>query len=336
MLKMSRTARLIGMGSYLPQRVLDNYYFSSMVDTSHEWIFSRTGICERRQAAEGELASDMGVNAATQALEDAKVHPSEVDLILVATLTPDSPCPATACIIQRKLFMKDIPAFDLHAACSGFLYALSTAQAFILSGIYKTILVIATEKLSSVVDYQDRSTCILFGDGASACVVADRVGSNPKSSLKIGKISLGSSGDLAHVLHIPAGGGEWPASHESVERRGHFLQMQGSVVFKEAVRSMVKTTLHCLDQNNMTTKEINWLLPHQANIRIIQAVAERLQIPMELVCSNISSYGNTSAASLGILLDEFMKNQKLKVGDKLLLTTFGAGVTWGAGVLSYE
>jgi 3-oxoacyl-[acyl-carrier-protein] synthase III len=324
-------ARIIGTGSYLPSKVLSNKDLEEMVETSDEWIVSRTGMKERRLADENEFTSDMGYAAAVKALADADLNPADLDLILVATLTPDYIFPSTACLLQTRLGATKAASLDVQAACTGYLYSLSIAKAFIESGMYKNILVVASEKLSSIVDYKDRNTCILFGDGASSCVVSN---SPRKKNLIIRDISLGADGSLSDLLILPAGGARMPASSETVSTGKHYLQMEGKEVFKHAVRRMESSSKECIDRLNLEEKDISWIVPHQANIRIIEAIAKRFKTPMERVYMTIHKYGNTSASSLGIALDELLSEKDLNVGENLLLTAFGAGLTWGSSILT--
>lgn len=300
-----------------------------MVETSDEWIVSRTGIRERRLAEKEEFTSEMGAKAAQVAMEDAGVGPEEIDFILVATLTPDYLFPSTACIIQNIIGAKKAAGADIQAACTGFLYLLSMAKAFVESGMYKNVLVIAAEKLSSITNYQDRSTCILFGDGAAACVV-----SGEGKGLAIESIQLGSDGDQADLIIMPAGGSRLPASQETVANGDHFIKMAGNEVFKHAVRRMEAASKQCLEDANLKESEISWLIPHQANLRIIDAIAKRFEhLPPEKIFKTVQKYGNTSASSVGIALDELLRRGPLNKDEKILLTAFGAGLTWGAGVL---
>lgn len=324
-------AKIIGTGSYVPEKVLTNQDLEKMVDTNDEWIVSRTGMKERRIARTDEFTSDMGLAAAQKALEASKIAPESLDLILFATLTPDYIFPSTACLIQSKLGAVKAAAVDVQAACTGYLYALAMAKAFIESGIYKNILIIASEKLSSIVNYQDRNTCVLFGDGASAAVV-----SSEGKGLAIRDVSLGSDGELAKLLILPAGGSRNPASRETVDGNLHYLQMEGKEVFKHAVRRMESASKESIEKAGLKETEISWLVPHQANMRIIEALAKRFEVPMEKVFITIHKYGNTSASSLGIALDELMRQNNAQKGDNILLTAFGAGLTWGASVLTHE
>lgn len=325
-----KEAYLIGIGSYLPTRILDNAHFEKSVDTTDEWITTRTGIKERRVAEPDEYTSDMGYKAAQAALAHAGIAKEEIDLILVATTTPDYLVASTAGIIQAKLGLNSIPAFDIQAACSGFLYALSTAKAFVAAGLYKNILLVAAEKMSAFTDYTDRSTCILFGDGASSVVISSK-----PQGLKIGEVVLGADGGGHELIYIPAGGVKNPPSEKTLSERQHFFKMEGKEVFKHAVRRMNSVAEQCLDKANLQTCDIAWLVPHQANWRILAALAKQFNIPEERVYKTVHKYGNTSASSVSIALDELLKSETVNKGDHFLLVAFGAGLTWGACILSH-
>lgn len=324
-----KSARIIGMGSYLPQKILSNHDLEKIVETSDEWIFSRTGMKERRIADRNEFTSTMGIIAAKAALKEAELSPNKIDLIIVATLTPDYVFPSTAALIQSELKALGATAFDFQAACTGFLYGLSIAKSYIEAGIYKNILVVASEKLSSIVDYTDRSTCVLFGDGAAASVISDQ-----GEGLLIREVCLGTDGQLADLLHMPAGGCREPASLESVAQKKHFIRMNGNEVFKHAVRRMESSAKECLDKAKMREDEINWLVPHQANDRIIDALAKRFNLNESKVYKTVHKYGNTSASAAPIALDELLREQKIEKGENLLLVAFGAGLTWGGCILT--
>lgn len=327
---MIQKARIISTGSYLPKKILSNSDLEKMVDTSDEWIVTRTGMKERRLAAEDEPTSEMGFQAAKKAIEKACIDVEKIDLILFATLTPDYPFPSTACLIQARLGAFNAAAVDLQAACTGYIYALSQAKAYIESGMYRSILVVASEKLSSIVNYQDRATCVLFGDGAAACIVAAE-----GKGLFISDVCLGADGRLAELLIIPAGGSKKPASIETVQANQHYLQMDGKELFKYAVRKMEMAAKNCLESASLTKEQIKWLIPHQANMRIIEAIAKRFDVPMERVFLTLHKYGNTSASSVGIALDELLQENNLEERDNILLVAFGAGLTWGATVLTH-
>ncbi|MBI3236294.1 MAG: ketoacyl-ACP synthase III [Chlamydiales bacterium] len=327
----NRKARVTGTGSYLPEKILSNQDLEKMVDTTDEWIVTRTGMKERRIARSDESNSDMGFFAAEKALESAQILPNQIDLILCATITPDFSFPSTACLLQARLKAVNAAAMDIQAACTGYIYALSQAKAYIESGLYRHVLIVASEKLSAVVDYEDRNTCILFGDGASACVV-----SSEGKGLLIRDVSLGADGELAELIFVPSGGSRKPASHETVSAKEHFLKMEGKEVFKHAVRRMEAASKLCLDRAGLKEEQISWLIPHQANVRIIEAIAKRFQVSMEKVFLTIHKYGYTSASSVGLALDELLKTSTIKNLDNLLLVAFGAGLTWGATVLTYQ
>lgn len=328
---MSCKAKIIGLGSYLPRRVLSNEDLEKMVDTSDEWIVTRTGMKERRLAADHESTSDMGYEAAKKALEASKVDPNDIDLILVATCTPDHAFPSTACLIQDRLGALNAAALDIQAACTGFLYALSIAKAYVESGAYRQVLVVAAEKLSSIVDYTDRNTCVLFGDGASACVVTDA-----DSGYTIESVNLGADGQQSKLLMVPGGGSRQPASQETVSQGLHYLQMEGKEVFKHAVRRMESAVKNCLEETGLEQQGISWLVPHQANTRIIESLAKRFEVPKERVFLTIHKYGNTSASSVGIALDELLQEKDVRRGEHIVLFAFGAGLTWGAAAITCE
>jgi 3-oxoacyl-[acyl-carrier-protein] synthase III len=323
-------ARIVATGSYLPERVLTNQDLEKMVETSDEWISSRTGMKERRIAAEDEFTSDLGVKAAQKAMNEAGITSEEIDLILVATLTPDYPIPSTACLIQSQLGASRAAALDIQAACTGFLYGLSLAKGLVEAGMYKTVLLIAAEKLSSITNYKDRNTCVLFGDGAAACIVRGE-----GQGMLIHDVSLGSDGCQAELLIVPGGGSRKPASSQTVADNLHYIHMEGKEVFKHAVRRMEGACKESLAKAGFEEDRAAWLIPHQANMRIIEALAKRFNVSMEKVFVTLHKYGNTSASSLGIALDEFRKEKEVAVGEPVLLAAFGAGFTWGASVLTF-
>jgi len=328
---MKKQAKITGTGSYLPEKRLTNSDLEQMVETTNEWITSRTGIEERRLAAATEFTSNMGTEAARIALKKAQIAPEDVDLILCATITPDHIFPSTACLIQSQLGATNAASFDVQAACSGMVYALSMAKAYIEAGMYKNILIVASEKLSSIVDYEDRSTCILFGDGAAACLV-----SSEGKGMVIERVNIGSDGDQSALIQQPAGGSRCPATAETVAAKDHVIKMEGREVFKHAVRRMESAAKACLEQENLTKSDLKWLVAHQANIRIIDAMASRFGIPKERVYTTIHKYGNTSASSVGIVLSELKDRNVIEGGDRLLIVAFGAGLTWGAALLREE
>ncbi len=322
-------AGIIGLGEYLPEKILTNADLEKMVDTSDEWITTRTGIKTRHLAAGGETASDLAYNAAREALKDAELKAKDIDLIVVATITPDMPFPSVAAILQNKLGITNAACFDVSAACAGFVYALSVAHQFIACGSYKNALVVGVEVLSSVTDWQDRNTCVLFGDGAAAAVL---------SAVKSGGIVstyLGCDGSKAGILNIPAGGSQAPATHETVNKRMHYIKMQGNELFKIAVNTMTMAAEEVLRRGGLTFSDIDLIIPHQANSRIILAVAKKLGIPEEKVYFNIERCGNMSSASTATALCEAVKEGRVKKGDMVLLDAFGAGLVWGAMVIKW-
>jgi 3-oxoacyl-[acyl-carrier-protein] synthase-3 len=319
---------IIGTGKYVPENILTNQHLEQMVDTSDEWIRTRTGIVERRTVSPEQATSDLALEAAKEALANANLAPEDVDLIVVATITPDSAFPSTACIVQDRLGAEKAAAFDLSAACSGFIYGLATASSMIAAGLYKNALVIGAECLTKITDYTDRNTCILFGDGAGAVVLGEVPEGRGFLSFELG--SDGSGGDL---LKLSAGGSRMPASHETVEKRLHYIQMNGRDVFKFAVRIMGSAAEAALAKAGLTKKDIDLLIPHQANIRIIQASLERLELEPEKCVINLDKYGNVSAASIPIALAEAVEAGRVKEGDHIVMVGFGGGLTWGATVL---
>ncbi|HER25182.1 MAG TPA: ketoacyl-ACP synthase III [Candidatus Atribacteria bacterium] len=324
-----KNVRVIGTGSYVPEKVLTNEDLEKIVNTNHQWIITRTGINERRIAEDNEATSDIAVKAALRALEDANIKPQEIDLILVATNSPDMIFPATACLVQKRIKAVNAAALDLQAGCSGAIYALITAWHYIASGFYNNALVIGAETLSKFVDWTDRNTCILFGDGAGAAVL--------KADKEKGIISgcLSADGSYGDLIMIPAGLSKNPASHETVEKKMHYVKMKGNEVFKLAVKNMKRTTIKTLDKCKLSVEDIDCFIPHQANIRIISALARVLRLKKDKVFINLNKYGNTSAASVLIALDEAVKEGKIKNGDIVVLTAFGAGLTCGTIILKW-
>ena len=323
-------SRIIGTGSSLPKKVVLNKDFEAVVDTSDAWIFERTGIRERRMASDDETSSTFAYRAALNALEMAGTDADQLDMIIVGTVTPDMPMPSVACQVQKRLKASQAAALDLSAGCTGFLYALSVADAFIKAGAYKKILVIGAETFSRFTDYQDRTTCVLFGDGAGAIVLAAEQGERGILSTH-----LYADGAYTDSLWIPGGGSLYPASHDSIEKRRHFLKMDGHKVFKVAVKYLEEAALSALEENNFTGDDVDLLISHQANVRIINAIAKRLKLPPEKVFINIEKYGNTSSASVPIALDEANRQHRLKKNDLLLLDAFGAGFTWGSALIRW-
>jgi len=322
---------IIGTGSYLPEKVLTNKDLENMVDTTDEWIVSRTGIRERRIAAEDQASSDLAVEASRKALEAAGVTADQLDLIIVATVTPDMMFPATACLLQDRLGAKKAAAFDLSAACSGFLYGIATASQFIQSGMYRYALVVGVDCLSKITNWEDRNTCVLFGDGAGAVVLGPVEEGSGLLSFELG--ADGSGGDL---LKQPAGGSRLPASRDTVDGRLHTISMAGREVFKFAVRVMGNAAEEALAKAGMTKEDIDFLVPHQANTRIIDAAVKRFGLSEEKVIINLDRFGNMSSASIPVALDEALHQGRIKKGNTLVLVGFGGGLTWGAAVLKWS
>ncbi|MGB3082851.1 MAG: beta-ketoacyl-ACP synthase III [Candidatus Omnitrophota bacterium] len=329
MTELKRTG-ILGVGKYLPTNVLTNADLEKMVDTTDEWIITRTGIKERRIASENEATSDMAVKAAQAALKNANLKPKDIDLIIVASITPDMFFPSTACQLQYKLGAHNVPAFDISVACSGFIYGLTVADQFIKTGMYKTALVVAAEKLSAVTDWEDRATCVLFGDGAGAAVLG---------SVEDGGIlnaHLGADGTKGDLLQLPAGGSRMPASIKTVENKLHTIKMEGNVLFKYAVKIMADAALAVTEPLGLKGDDIDIIIPHQANIRILNAVAKRLGVdPEKKLYLNIEKYGNMSAASSAVALAEAVEEGRIKKGDIILMDAFGGGLTWGALVIQW-
>ncbi len=315
---------ILGLGAYLPEKVLTNQDLERMVDTSDEWIQTRTGIRERRIAEKGVATSDLAAKASLEAIHSAGLKPTDLDLIIVATVSSDKVFPSTACIMQHKIGAR-CAAFDISAACSGFPYALTIAEGLIRSGSYKHILVVGAEVISGFINWKDRSTCVLFGDGAGAAVVGE-----VKDGHGILATYLGADGAQANLLHIPAGGSAIPPSSDSVSAGLHYVQMEGSEVFKAAVRTMEDAIVEVTKRANIKIEEIDCLIPHQANLRILNAVSERTGIPIEKIFINLDRYGNMSAASTPVALYEAVKSGRVKKGSRIVLVAFGSGLTWAA------
>lgn len=324
-------AAITAVGIYVPDKILDNKYFESIVDTSDEWIMTRTGIKERRMMEHG-ATSDMAANAIQDLMKNSSLKPEEIDVIIVATVTPDMLFPACACLVQDKIGAKNAWGFDLSAACSGFLFALETGSRLIESGAYKKVVVVGSDKMSSITDYTDRNTCILFGDLASAVLL------EPTEDLNYGiKDSLlFVDGSGKESLYMKAGGSLRPASHETVDNKWHYIYQDGKAVFKVAVKGMADVSYEILKKNNLTGEDVAYLVPHQANMRIIDATAERMGISKDKVMINIDHFGNTTAATIPSCITEYYRNGKLKKGDNLILSAFGAGYTWGAIYLTWS
>ncbi len=325
-----RKTKIAGTGSYLPEKVLTNADLEKMIDTSDEWIRTRTGIKERRIVAQDQASSDLAYEASRKAMEAAQVKAEELDMIIVATITPDMIFPATACVLQERLGAKGIAAFDLEAACSGFLYGISIGSQFIATGMYDNILVVAAEALSKIIDWKDRSTCVIFADGAGAAVLQPSLDNS-------GIISnyLGADGTGADLVGVPAGGSRLPASQETVRDRQHYMKMRGNGLFRRAVKAMIQAIDVSLEEGGLTYDEIDFFIPHQANIRIINPVAKRIGLDKNKVCINLDQCGNMSAASVAVALDQAVRDGKIKKGDKVLLTCFGGGLTWASLVIEW-
>jgi 3-oxoacyl-[acyl-carrier-protein] synthase-3 len=318
------------VGAYVPEKILTNADLEKMVDTSNEWIVSRTGIQERRIACEHEFTSDMAAKAAQRAMERAGITADMIDLIIVATITPDMMFPSTACLVQRKIGANRCAAFDIEAACSGFIYGLEIAQQFIMSHTYDTVLVIGAEKLSSIIDWKDRNTCVLFGDGAGAAILQSKGKTHGLLTA-----CMGADGYKADLLSMPAGGSRQPATLDSVSARLHYLRMDGKETFKNAVNAMHGAAREVLKRCELDISQIKRIIPHQANRRIIDVVGERLGATPDQIFINLHKYGNTSAASVAIALDEAVTTGLVERGDLILLIVFGAGLTWGAAVIEW-
>ncbi|MFH1287362.1 MAG: beta-ketoacyl-ACP synthase III [bacterium] len=312
--------KIVGTGSYLPSKILSNFDLEKMVDTNDEWIKTRTGIRERRIAHQDETSSDLAIKAARQALESANISPDEIDIIIVATSTPDMPFPSTACFIQKGLKAFSSVCFDISAACSGFLYALTVGEQFIKSGFCRTVLVVGSEIFSRITDWTDRNTCILFGDGAGACILK-----NGKANQGILAFDLGTDSRASELLMVPGGSSGNPG----------YIKMKGNDVFKHAVKHLVDSARNVLERSHITAQDIDLVIPHQANIRIIEATSERLNIPIDKFFINLDRYGNTSAASVPIALDEAFRSGRIKENDNILLMAFGGGLVWGSCVMKW-
>ncbi|WP_139998292.1 beta-ketoacyl-ACP synthase III [Paenibacillus paridis] len=319
---------ILGTGKYVPERILSNKELEAMVETNDEWIVTRTGIKERRLAAADEATSDLALYASQKAIAAAGLTAEDIDLIIVATITPDMFFPSTACLLQDKLGAKKAAAFDLSAACSGFIYGLATGSSMIASGMYKHVLVVGAETLSRITDYTDRNTCILFGDGAGAVVLGQVEEGRGFQSFKLG--ADGSGGDL---LKVSGGGSRTPATEESVQTKQHYIHMAGNDVFKFAVRIMGSVAEEALEMAGIAKEDISLLVPHQANIRIIQSALNRLNLSEDKAMINLDQYGNMSSASIPVALAEAVEQGRVKEGDKIVLVGFGGGLTWGASVL---
>ena len=328
--KPRRTVSIIGTGSYVPEKILSNADLMKMVDTSDEWITTRTGIKERRIAAEDEFTSDMATKAALAAIEQAGISPKEIDLILLATATPDMLFPATACLVQTKIGATNAACLDISAACAGFLFGVDIAHQFITSHTHETVLVIGAEKLSSITNWTDRNTCVLFGDGAGAAILKHRGGSHGVIATHVG-----SDGQYADILFMPGGGCRTPITKENADQNLSTIHMSGKDVYKQAVIAMMSASKKVLEQAGLTIDDIACVIPHQANVRIIEAIADRLGISRDHFFVNLDRYGNTSAAAVAIALDEANRTGRIKAGDYILMVVFGGGLTWASTVIEW-
>lgn len=325
-------AKLSAFGSYAPEKIVNNFDLEKIVETSDEWIRTRTGMFERHYASEDEAASDIAYRAAVNAIEASSVKYKDIDLIITATVTGDYPFPATACLVQKKLGLKNIPAFDLSAGCTGFIYALEVAKNFVENGTMKNVLVIGVDILTKFTNWKDRGTCVLFGDGSGATIVSRAKRSDIS---RIIDSIIYADGSQTKVLYQAAGGSRLPASHDTVDKNLHTVYMEGNKIYKSAIRSMFASTEELLRRNKLETKDVDWIIPHQANLRIIQGLAANLKVPMSKVIVNIEKYGNTSSATVPLAMDEAIRNKKVRRGDIIVLTSFGAGLTWGSILVRY-
>ncbi|MEE2809117.1 MAG: beta-ketoacyl-ACP synthase III [Verrucomicrobiota bacterium] len=330
---MAHSVTISGTGSYVPKKILTNNDLEAIVDTSDEWISSRTGIKERRIASDTQSTSDLATEAARAAMLDANVSGEEIDLIIVATISPDAFFPATACYVQQNIEATNALCFDVSAACSGFLYAMQIAENLILSGQRNTALIIGAEKLSSMVDWEDRNTCVLFGDGAGSVILTSD--ENSDKGRKLLSSSLGSDGRQTDILHVPGGGSACPITPENADQKLNTIRMQGREVYKYAVNAMRRAAEDALQKYGLGPEDVDMVIPHQANLRIIEAITDRMGIPKEKTFINLTKYGNTSAAAVAIALDEANKTKSINEGDTVLLVAFGAGLTWASYLLKW-
>lgn len=323
---------ILGTGSYAPEKIVTNDDMAKIVETSDEWIRTRSGIGERRFASDNEATSDMACKAAERAIEAAGIDRNEIDLIVVATMTPDMPFPSTACLLQSKLGLPNVTAFDSQAACSGFVYGLNIVSGMLQSGRFNKALLIGAEKMSGILDFEDRSTCVLFGDGAGAAILS----LDERPEVGVLDCLCGADGSNPDLLCQPGGGSSQPANHESVDTRQHFLKMNGKEIFKLAVRVMGAASTEILEKQGYSSEDLKLVIPHQANMRIIESLKKRLGIPEEKFHNNLERFGNTSAASIPIALDEAYRAGRIQSGDLVLLVAFGAGLTWGSTLIKWQ
>ena len=325
-------AKISGTGHYVPEKVLNNFDLEKIVDTNDEWIRTRTGMFERRVATPDQAASDLAYEASLKALESANLRAKDIDLIIVGTISGDHAFPSTACLVSKKLGIKNVPAFDVSAGCPGWIYASHVAQQFIENGTSKNVLVIGVEVLTKIVNYEDRNTCVLFGDGAGATIMSR---AEPKDISRVIDSDISADGHYSDLLIQPAGGSRMPATEQTVKDKLHSIQMEGNKVFKLAVKSMYSSCDLLLKRNNLDVKSIDWLLTHQANLRIIDALGKKMKIDKDKVIINIEKYANTSAATIPIALDEAIRSGKIRKGDIILMSSFGAGLTSGSLLIRY-
>jgi len=326
----NQMASITGIGSFLPSKILTNQDLEKIVDTTDDWIIQRTGIRERRIVENDMVTSDLATHASFKAMEDAGISPAEIDMIITSTITPDYIFPSTSCTIQQKIGATRASAFDILAACSGFVYALSIGRNFVNSGAAKTVLIVGSECLSRITDYTDRTTCVLFGDGAGAVVIQ-----NSQIKHQIIDTNLVSDGSQAEILIMPGGGSKNPTSLETVQKRMHYIQFKGKEVFKLAINNITNLVLDTVKKNGFTLEDIDLIIPHQSNLRIIEATMEKLKLPMGKAFINIDKYGNTSSASVPIAIDEAQKEGRLKKGSLVMLVAFGGGLTWGSSIIRW-
>ncbi len=329
---LSYHAKFSAFGSHAPKKILNNFDLEKIVDTTDEWIRTRTGMFERHIASESEAASDLAFQAATNCIESSNVKYKDIDQIIVATISGDHPFPSTACILQKKLGLKNIPAFDVSAGCTGFVYAIDIARQYVENGIAQNILVVGVEILTKITNWKDRNTCVLFGDGAGATIVSRAEASDIS---RIIDTKIDADGSQGEYLIQQAGGSRMPASHESVDKNLHTVYMEGNRIFKNAIKSMFASSDELLRRNNLSVSDVDWIIPHQANLRIIEGLAEKMKVSLSKVIINIEKYGNTSSATIPLATDEAIRNKKIRRGDIILLTSFGAGLTWGSILARY-
>jgi 3-oxoacyl-[acyl-carrier-protein] synthase-3 len=325
-------AKFAAFGSYAPSKIITNQDLEKIVETSDEWIRTRTGMVERHMASKEEAASDLAYFAALNAIESSNVRFKDIDLIVVATISGDHPFPSTACILQKRLGLKGIPAFDVSAGCTGFIYACDVARQYVENGAAKNILVVGVEILTKITNWTDRNTCVLFGDAAGAAVISR---TEPTDISRIIDAKIDADGSQGEYLMQAAGGSRLPASHETVDANQHTVYMEGNRIFKNAVKSMYASSDELLKRNHLSALDVDWVIPHQANLRIIEALADKMKIPISKVIINIHKYGNTSSATVPLAIDEAVRAKKIRRGDIMLLTSFGAGLTWGSILARY-